>query len=217
MFEALNYCDNLQQTIESRPQGRDFIYAQAAAVPDHAVEKTAIVPRVSKRRPPLETHHASGMLDVRLMKYHTPTYMIHLHLSIQFVYQVTINIMTSHLTCQCLHFSIFDISYLVRMEIPPSTLHALYTYIDKVKIHKFNHAAIFRLTCSKSFQLYGRTCVGTMEDNFMPTYKTTSVSELPYKDRKLHLHKQHEPMEIPTPEIKPIPGYTGHQVIPLLS
>lgn len=69
-----DYYSALPLTIESRPQGRDFIYAQAAAVPDHAVEKTAIVPRVSKRRPPLETHHASGMLDVRLMKYQTPTY-----------------------------------------------------------------------------------------------------------------------------------------------
>ncbi|KAH7290016.1 hypothetical protein KP509_30G028500 [Ceratopteris richardii] len=118
-----DYYSALPLTIESRPTGREFFYAQAAVIPDHPPEKVAIVPRVSKRRPPLEIKHASGMMDVRQMK----------------------------------------------------------------------------------------TCVGTTDECVSKTYKTTSMSELPYKDRSLSLHKPHEPMEVPTPAIKSIPGYTGHQ------
>lgn len=122
-FRNDDYPSALPLTIESRPQGRDYLYAQASKPPDQDGKKHAIVPRVSKRRPPIETHHASGMMDVRQMK----------------------------------------------------------------------------------------TVVGTTEDCVTKAYKTTSVSELPYKDRSLHLHKPHDPMEIPTPAIKTIPGYTGHQ------
>lgn len=107
---------------------------------------------------------------------------------------------------------------LVALQIPP--LHVcilLKRQLDiclalhlKIKIH-------FRANRFWGSRMYGRTCVGTTEENVSKTYKTTSVPELAYKDRKLHLHKQIDPMEVPTPAIKTIPGYTGHQVIPLLS
>lgn len=117
-----DYPSALQLAVDSRPQGRNYLYAQVAKSGEDT-EQQAIVPRVSKRRPPLETHHASGMMDVRQMK----------------------------------------------------------------------------------------TIVGTTKDCVTKTYKTTSITELPYKDRSLHLHKALEPVEICSPAINTVPGYTGHQ------
>ncbi|EFJ27432.1 hypothetical protein SELMODRAFT_412206 [Selaginella moellendorffii] len=67
-FRRDDYASVAPLTVESRPQGRDFLYAQTAKTGYELLDKRALEPRISKKRPSGALFHATGRLDVRGME-----------------------------------------------------------------------------------------------------------------------------------------------------